>query len=185
MNIPRLAVAILLATTTVPAGATEHNIEGKFNHAGKDVIIYRVGEVYAETGNTDQFAVAVAPTIREYTAKTGFEACANICKNGNRMGARILTIESAAACPQTDICPEGMTPTGTDIHSHAFSDYTPNTTDTLFLAGDYSKRRKKVRTFPEAFSPADYETGPGYLVTATTLRHQKGKNLVRDITIKR
>lgn len=178
-----LSLALWFAVGT--ADAADPDPVAKFPHAGKEVLIYRVGEVIRPVASDDVLASDLAPVLRNYTVQSGFEVCALLCKSadGSSVGAVVTTVRSAAACPVAEICPDGMAPSGSDIHSHIHAGtYEPTQTDALFLMKAYA-RGQKVQTYPEAFSSGDFESGLGYLVTPTKLLHQSGRRRIRKVTV--
>jgi hypothetical protein len=151
---------------------------------GHPITLYTAGPtVVANAATMDAFAAVVAPTLREFSATTDFEACASICRaidDPTAWAVTPITIQSHISCPAMDSCPEGYEPTGFDIHSHPqLSRYKPNATDRLFLKNNRSQIA--MNPHPDQFSEADYAS-PGYMVSKTKLRFQHGSYLsVRDV----
>ena len=174
---------LMAASLQVAAQEREGTVIAVFEMKGKPVPIYKFGEVVEQGGDMDAFAAKVAPHLRDYTAREGVEACATICRSpdGARLGATLITIKSAAACPRTTACPRGMKPTEADIHSHPHvTRYEPNAIDKLFLSGTY-RRGQEVGTRPDEFSPGDLEGGAGYMASKRLLQYQDGRGHIRRV----
>lgn len=180
---------IALALMTLSFGAIAQD-KGKviavFQEKGTEVSVYRFGEIQSavsESPTMDDFAIKVGQELRTFTAENGVEGCAAICKSkdGSTWGVVLTSIYSQAVCPTTSACPQGMEPTGHDIHSHLHQlTYDPTDLDKLFLYRQYRKGQK-VATDPNYFSEADFSVGHGYMVSKTRLMHQAGPRKVRQV----
>lgn len=136
----------------------------------------------------DQFAAKVARPLAEYTKRTQYEACAQICKTDDgSWGASITTVQSHVLCPITSACPGNTKPIGEGIHSHPTgASYAINEADKLVLLSGpfYRLGAKEKRGRTDVFSPEDFKAGPGYMVTDKgRLMHQDGPKKVRIISI--
>jgi len=148
-----------------------------------------LADITASSGLTkDQFASSVSVPLAQYTRQTQHEACAQICKSSaGDWGATITTVGSHVMCPITGACPSGMTPTGEGIHSHPTGgSYNINDADKVVLLSGpfYRLGAKEQRGKTDVFSPEDFKSGPGYMVTDKgRLMHQDGPKKVRIISI--
>lgn len=149
----------------------------------------RVADVSANKEiSKDQFGAKIARPLAEYTKRTQFEACAQICKSDDgSWGASITTIQSHVMCPITSACPGNTKPTGEGIHSHPTgASYAINEADKLVLLSGpfYRLGAKEKRGRTDVFSQEDFRSGPGYMVTdQERLFHQDGARKVRSISI--
>lgn len=72
-----------------------------------------------EEQTMDDFASEIGPRLREFSDRTGFEACGVIATDGQRFGAVIGSNRSHVACANfSSKVPAGMRDTGETIHSH-------------------------------------------------------------------
>ena len=174
-------MCLFIGVTSV-ASATEKSDKGTVvahvtvrNH---DVIVYKIGEV--EAPNTDKgvdgFAIDVAYWLHEWTKEHGVEAIGNLCHtpDGKRWGTILLTIYAHTTSPRTELCPDGMVLSGSDIHSHPQRHtYPVNFVDQLFLHNGLMTE-SKIATEPDVFSPEDYQDPDDYLVGQFKLHHEHG-----------
>jgi hypothetical protein len=177
----RCLLAALLAMGTARAERPATSVVGAFAHGGREVPVYRIEDVVSAVRERDLFAIDLAYRLRAFTAREGVEACARICRSpdGLRWGATLVTIKSRAACPRTRLCPADTEPTDVDIHSHLLvTSYSPSALDLAFLA-HAPRPGQQVATRPELFSPGDFRTGPGYMVSRRVLQFQDGARDVR------
>lgn len=139
-----------------------------------------LGDFVSAPGETeDAFLLRLAPELRDYADRTGYESCGVVGSDGNgRFGVVLGSNQSHIAClSNTFAVLPGMSSTGQTIHSHgrvgsfewsavdkrlAESDVAALTDDTI--------RAQDVETF----SPGDYRSGPGYLAVPGGLLHQDG-----------
>lgn len=128
----------------------------------------------------DAFVLRIAPMLRDYTEKAGFEACGLLATDGQRFGVVVGSTLAHAACGSfLEAVPEGMTPTGETIHSHRVGGmYRANESD-HFLTGVRVGARFRAGS-PDEFSREDYHV-PGYLVGAGGVWHQAGRRSVRQV----
>lgn len=134
--------------------------------------------VSREAENEQAFLLRAAPVLRDFTASTGFESCAQLCRNDRRIGLAVYTSGSHIGCMVVNICPRGMMETGETMHSHSSKkSFTPNTADRIFAP--FRKQRAPKLEVPSPgevaiFSRADYKAGPGYVVDGGVLWYQQG-----------
>lgn len=174
---------LTLALLTTVAVADEDVAYAKFSLSGKEVIAYKLDEVKSSATTLDAFAVEVAPKLNTYTAATGFEACASLCKAADgTYRATIITVKAHAFCPviAEDGCDDGATYTGHDIHSHIQATrYVPNDIDRLVLLRHYGAN-EFVFTRP-GFSDGDLSIPGGYLATKKGVQYEDGPGKTRTI----
>lgn len=147
-----------------------------------------LAEVTGEASqDQDAFARQVGRVLRDHSVATETEACAMLCRTpSGAWGALPLTIGAHTACPVANVCPQGMTATGVGIHSHPTADtYVANDADMAVLGQDKHLRRRAGQSVrggnPEEFSAEDFDGGAGYMVSGTTLYHQAGQRVVRNL----
>lgn len=138
-----------------------------------------IGVEQQSGGSEAQFAQQVGGVLQRYSVRTGYEACADICKTSTGWNAHIVSIGSHMSCSTTRRCEQGRYQTL--IHSHP--------TERSFEANsmDAAVSRQGVKTGqtvhaddPRDFSEQDY-TVPGYLVVYGQVWFQNGKGTERLI----
>lgn len=150
----------------------------------------RLFEVVSEPGESlDTFAARIGPRLRAYSDATAFEACGVLATDGTRLGVVIGTNGAHIACANFESkVPNGMRSTGQTIHSHGGEkSFNANRADKALLGGQLGGRAVATvhgQTL-DAFSPLDFDGGPGYLATPTGMKHQDGTSQVRDVGIER
>lgn len=179
--------SMLLAFALVSAIAGSVSAQTvKFGPQGESIQATPVATVVAEPGETDQeFLLRRGKLFRGYTASTGFEVCAQVCRSADgRLGMSVYTSGSHIGCATIDQCPVGMSSIGESMHSHPqYLTFVVNDADRAFLRarqpGAHIQRsqRESADRHP-GFSEIDFAGGPGYLVTGDTLLHQSGENHV-------
>lgn len=184
------AVAALLmfnltavASDTLQEAAERPDFVGVGDILGHQVPIYALGEVHSDAPTVDQFAIEVGTELHAYTARTNFEACAQICRaqDTGRWGAKLITVEAHAFCPATTLCPAGMERVGRDIHSHIHvTRYRPTDIDKIILKGHYSMN-EFVFTRSDWFSEGDFAIPGGYVIGKHALLYQEGFTKVRYV----
>lgn len=72
------------------------------------------------TNTPQEMAIQLRSSLATYSARTGFEACARMCRtNAGKIVVVPVTIHSHVACVAPErTCPEGSTPLPETIHSH-------------------------------------------------------------------
>jgi len=166
-----------------PQAVQRADLVGEGDILGRKVLIYDIGTVTSNAETVDQFAIEVGTELSAYTAQTDFEACAIICRapDTNLWGARMITVESHAFCPTTELCPAGMKAVGRDIHSHIHATrYRPTELDKLVLSGRYEKN-EFVFTHDDWFSDGDFAQPGGYVIGKNVLLYQEGRRKVSNI----
>lgn len=174
----KLLFALLMMMCTLPASA-QMAVVGK---RGEKVPAMKVADVVMKEGETEQeFLLRSAIWLRNFTATSGYEACSNICRSPDgQKGLRVITSNSQMGCAVIDVCPENMSMTTENIHSHPVSyrlNLNPNDR-VLLMARGTSMKKPDVRIFnnrnPDVFSKEDFQAGSGYLVTRTKVWYQNG-----------
>lgn len=90
------------------------------------VVAMQVADIVGATGEHKLSVLHRAGmALVAYSASTGFEACAEICRavtdEGERFGLTVTTAKSHLACPVLPVCPAGFEAVGENIHSHGSS----------------------------------------------------------------
>lgn len=155
---------------------------------GMGVVDYEfVFEAVSEPGESmDAFAARIGPQLREFSDRTGYEACGVIATDGQRFGAVIGSNRSHVACANFSAkVPAGMRATEETIHSHGLErGFRANRND-LTLQGQMFAGKAGLRGVAgqrlAEFSEMDYEGGPGYLATPSGVLYQSGKGTVRSV----
>ena len=132
-------------------------------------------EIVLDAPDEATFARRAGASLSRYSGRTGFEACADICRSPQgTFGALPVSIGAHAACSTLRQCPKGMKPTGRLLHSHPtearfvanevdfYLQGKPFRPDTWWTAGD-----------PGLFSDADYAE-PGYMIVYGQVWFQRG-----------
>lgn len=147
-----------------------------------------LGDFVSEEGESlDAFVLRTAPALKEYTSRTGFEACALIGKNeAGLFSYSLSSIGAQLSCIiDKDGLPVGFESTNVTIHSHPTAQKVrPNEVD-RFLAS-YAKQllSSEVKNGgARGFSTADFAS-PGYLVAGDRVLFQEGFGTVRYVKAK-
>lgn len=124
-----------------------------------------------------EFARQVGRTLSRFSSRTGFEACAELCRAPNgAWSAQVLTIGAHAACLQTHECP-----TGRGIHSHPIERrFQANAVDAALWNNPRAAGTWVQAEDPAWPSPSD-ESAPGYLVVYGQLRLHAGAGRWHDL----
>ena len=148
----------------------------------------RLFEAVSEPGESlDAFAARVAPRLRAFSDASHFEACGVLATDGERFGVVVGTNRAHIACANfSSKVPAGMRATGETIHSHGTDRaFSANRNDKELSPSQMADTRGGIRGVAgqtlDAFSPADYHGGPGYLATPSGVIHQRGKGSDRKI----
>lgn len=155
---------------------------------GLGVVDYEfILEARSEPSETmDEFAVRLGSKLREFSDRTGYEACGVIATDGERFGTVIGSNRSHVACANfSSKVPEGMRATDETIHSHGLDkSFNANRND-LVLQGQAFHGRPGLRGVggqdTRRFSEMDYDGGPGYLATPDGVIHQRGRGTSREV----
>lgn len=118
------------------------------------------------------FLARTSAAVQQFTQATGYEACGVFALNpetGER-GIIITTSNAHVACiPRSDMVPEGMVPTGKNIHAHSgLSRYTFNAADNAIMKALHIYPKNKRMGFVQnvyRFSEIDKAGGSNYLAT--------------------
>ena len=138
----------------------------------RTISVFSLGEVTSSPGESlPEFLKRAGGKMSAWSAQTGFEACANICKNAKgRLGLSVTTNQSHVVCVIVDHCPKGfeaLTVRET-VHTHPkqkSTTYTVSVTDKKFLLGERKLGEKVPFGDAEEFSPEDVSGVSGYLIT--------------------
>lgn len=125
------------------------------------------------------FLIDAGKTLRAFSDKTGYEACAEIATDGDRFGLIVTTSHSHIGCAvNRGLVPDGMHPTGESIHSHGINTaFHPSRIDRMFLGIPLTARADAAIVGgqdPNHFSATDFAGAHGYLATPTGLKYQRG-----------
>lgn len=132
-----------------------------------------IGVEEQDGGSEAQFAQKVGGVLQRYSVRTGYEACADICKTPNGWHAKIVSIGSHMSCSTTRHCDQGRYQTL--IHSHPTErSFEANTMDERVSRSGVKARQVLQAEDPRDFSEQDY-TVPGYMVVYGQVWFQKGK----------
>lgn len=136
-----------------------------------------VGTESQHGGSEDQFAQKVGGVLQRYSVRTGYEACADICKTSNGWVAKIVSIGSHMSCSTTRRCDQGRY--HTLIHSHPIEgSFEANRMDEIISGQGVRAGQIVAAEDPRDFSEQDY-TAPGYMVVYGQVWHQQGKGTER------
>lgn len=131
------------------------------------------------------FLRRIAPQLRAYSDRTGFEACGVIAADGEgRFGVVLGSSRSHIGCANDPArMPAGMTSTGETIHSHGRPGLRVRATAADWvLMGSPQDPPHFIGGFDlNHFSDQDYEH-PGYLATPAGLLYQAGKAQVERVS---
>ena len=174
MKILFLALA-LLASTANAANAAE--LTNEQQRMRVDVLT----ELRADT--LKDLLTQAATYQREFTDRTGFEACGAIAQDDDgHMGIVITTNNAHMGCLNYhDRVPAGMRSTGLTIHTHGRDrTFRLNEADQLFVGipRDHTARGYNTEAV-NRFSDGDYKGGAGYLATDAGVIFQNGKGTDR------
>lgn len=162
-----------------------------FGPQGESIMATPVATVVAEPGESDEaFLLRRGKLFRGYTASTGFEACAQVCRAPDgRLGLSVYTSGSHIGCAIINKCPDGMVETGETIHSHPQARaIRSNAADRAFMRarrpGAHVPRYQALGVDHKTrFSHVDYASGPGYLVDGDVMLYQSGPGKVRQVGV--
>lgn len=159
-----------------------------FETANTSIQRQYLGDFTSEEGESlDAFVLRTAPALKEFTHRTGYEACALIGKNEAGVFAYSLSSVGAQLSCIIDHngLPLGFNSIGITIHSHpTAAKIAPNSTDRLLAAYAHQHLSNEVRNGgARGFSTADFQT-PGYLVAGDRVFHQEGFGTVRYVKAK-
>lgn len=127
------------------------------------------------------FLHRVRESLVEFSHAQNFEACAEICANGNQYGVAVTTIEAAAYCLVTNLCPEGYVTTQQSIHSHCpkLGYVRATRADEWLSQGTLKARKVFSRCDTEKFSTIDYAgRRPSWLAGVNALYRQDGPSSI-------
>jgi hypothetical protein len=145
-----------------------------------------VAQLYQNTNETQsQFLYRVANTMRQETARTGYEVCGDLCSGPKGQGISVFTARSQVSCPVLRGCPLA-TPQMTNVFIHTHPEKTRvklNEQDVSYINHGRTFFKKKVgrslSVIPSRFSPEDYDIGPGYMVYGLRVYYQSGRGTQR------
>lgn len=130
------------------------------------------------------FLRRIAPQLRAYSDRTGFEACGVIAADGSGgFGVVLGSNHSHIGCANDPArVPAGMTSTGETIHSHGRPGLRVRATaaDWVLMGNPYDPPRYIGGFDLSGFSDVDF-SHPGYLATPTGLLYQAGKTRIEAI----
>ncbi len=138
-----------------------------------------IGSESQHGGSEDQFAQKVGGVLQRYSVRTGYEACADICKTADGWNAKIVSIGSHMSCSTTRRCDQGRY--HTLIHSHPIERaFEANRMDEIISRQGVKAGHIVAAEDPRDFSEQDY-TAPGYMVVYGQVWHQQGKGTERMV----
>ena len=173
MNIKGLVFGLVSMVAVVTAHAASVDMTPEM----KALAFQQIGVYTSQPGETlHAFLLRLAPVLRDYTRRTGTEACGAIAKDAAGYGVALGSNESQIGCLAGEAgVPAGMTWTGETIHSHPAGSFFYLTRNDRKLAWATHAEDPGARTFeasPNGFSDTDYASGPGYLVAGGRLLYE-------------
>lgn len=156
---------------------------------GELVMVLPIAATRSAAGESlDSFAMRVAPWFRNFTASSGFEACGRFGRSAAGQFSIVITTSNAqVGCANGNLFLDGFEDTGETIHSHPqVRRFVAEGNDRAFLRATIRGSRpvplrQRLNGGGLTFSESDFESGPGYLVTASKVLHQRGKGTVREV----
>lgn len=159
------------------------------NHLSQTVDVSKIpyehiGDYVSQDNETeDDFLLRIAPLLRKYSDKTGYEACGIIAKDDKHYGVILGSSHSHIAClndPSKVLA--GMTSTNETIHSHGKHGLRIHTSeaDVIFLGNPFNPPKYIGGFDLNHFSDTDFDH-PGFLATTTGVIYQSGKGKVAVI----
>lgn len=127
------------------------------------------------------FLHRVREAMTAYSERQTFEACGEICSDGDRHAVIMTSISAVAYCAVKAICPEGYRPTGQSIHSHCPRGGRLRATiaDELLSGGALPRRKTFARCDTESFSSTDFAgRRPGWLAGRQALYRHDGPDRI-------
>lgn len=171
-------------------GATELSFAQSLHW--EDLPYEHINTLISRPGETkNQFLIRIAPQLRAYSDRTGFEACGVIGSNQKGLFGVVLgSNHSHLACANnSNLMPQGMTSIDETIHSHGSNrSFQMSRVDKLFTGrsdnGSIVSMSLATRhgQILDHFSPQDFNGGWGYLATPEGLLFQKGKGTETKVT---
>lgn len=142
-----------------------------------DLPVQTLDPVVSTSDMTEKdFALMAGKVLHRFSSRTGFEACARICRSRKgQWGIIPSSIGAHSSCLVQSYCPKGMTPTPKTIHSHPNElSYQANEVDFKIWKMAFRPNTMVQSGDPRLFSEKDYKE-PGYMVSMGTLYYQEGK----------
>lgn len=178
-----LVAGLILAAAMVHASDSPVAMAGTVNVAA--LPYEAIGQLTSEAGETEQaFLARIAPQLRTYSDRTGFEACGMVATDGaSHFGVVLGSNHSHIGCVNDPTrVPDGMTSTGRTIHSHGRQGLRVRATEAdWILMGNPQDPPHYIGGFDLShFSDQDYQQ-PGYLATPNGLIFQAGARQVETI----
>lgn len=134
----------------------------------------------SQNGGTEaQFAQKVGGMLQRYSGRTGYEACADICKTSDGWFAHIVSIGSHMSCSTTRKCEQGRYQSL--IHSHPIErSFEANKMDEIVSRQGVKAGQTVAAEDPRDFSEQDYRNH-GYMVVYGQVWFQRGQGTERLI----
>ncbi len=172
-----VALVVLLGLGSIPANANNSPVGDRVDTTA--LPYEHIADLRSLPGETEHaFLLRVAPQLRAYSDKTGFEACGIIGADGHGgFGVVLGSSHSHIGCandPARVIA--GQTSTGETIHSHGRRGLRILATpaDVIMMGSPIDPPRYMGGFDLAHFSDADF-AHPGYLATPTGLLYQAGQ----------
>lgn len=143
----------------------------------------RLTQIHGEAALSEtDFARLVGQSLSRYSARTEYEACAELCRAPQgAWSAQVLTIGSHAACVQTHECPVGTRSIGRGIHSHPIARrFQANAVDAQVWGKPAVANTWVEADDPSLFSESDFNE-PGYLAVFGQLYFQAGPKKIKNL----
>ena len=144
--------------------------------------LYPVGDMRSEAGEDKlDFLRRVRRTLASYSDRQTYEACAEICTDGETYSVRITSTAAVLFCAVAPVCMEGQHSTNEAIHSHCPHRFGLRTSkaDEALSGGMFHSGGPFGRCDTEHFSATDFAAGrSGWLAGRRSLYWQDGPDKV-------
>lgn len=123
------------------------------------------------------FLHRVRADLVTYSDKQVFEACGEICTDGENHAVIVSTTSASMYCLIKEICPKGFVSTGQGIHSHCpyYGNVRATEADERISDGKLRKGKAYSRCDTERFSSVDFSgRRPGWLAGRKALYRHDG-----------
>lgn len=148
----------------------------------KSIKVQPLTELRSSQGSEITFAKEVGQYMSRYSGRTGYEACAEICRSSQGQWAAFIgTIGSHSSCKIEPHCPAGFKPIDKTIHSHPTEkEFVANSVDFMIWEEPYQENHRVKTDDPKLFSESDF-LRPGYLVVYGQLYFQSGPHAIVEL----
>lgn len=168
------AMLITCVIALAPANATQRF---SLPNGQNSVPVIQLAAMVSRPGEGKQeFLLRAGANMSAFTEQTHVETCSIIYQSPDKGHALLITTSgSQLGCAYLESPMHGFTATDETIHTHPSRKSGSITArDRLFLGGE-ARGAMSGEFEPNRFSEADYDMGPGYMVSGDTVRFQDGK----------